>query len=384
MNNKIVWQDKITLDSNPQKPQKKESVTFEIMHMEKVVARFVTNGKSEILLEKFMPYDLWLDTDDENDIDILMNNVNNFYHWCASRVLSLDRKYAKEIMNSIGVAQAVTDRERADISLSYHCVSLTDVYWVRRKGEDISFAELNLYDNPLNEAIVELSLKGRQMTVTNKELAPDLSTKGCFPKAWIRNENGFKLLKDGDEAVVKRELLASEICQCFDIPQVTYREFFYNGERVTESDIITSKEISMVSKMAVDIYACNHDFDTIERCRQLDPVTYYGMNILDYLIGNTDRHPENWGFLVDNSTNELISLYPLMDFNQSFLSYDNIDGARCQTVGKRQLSQREAAIEAVKHIGLRQIKDMDMSCFDDMKKEAEMFELRLKELKIVK
>lgn len=384
MNNKIVWQDKITLDSNPQKPQKKESVSFEIMHMEKVVARFVTNGKSEILLEKFMPYDLWLDTDDENDIDILMNNVNNFYHWCASRVLSLDRKYAKEIMNSIGVAQAVTDRERADISLSYHCVSLTDVYWVRRKGEDISFAELNLYDNPLNEAIVELSLKGRQMTVTNKELAPDLSTKGCFPKAWIRNENGFKLLKDGDEAVVKRELLASEICQCFDIPQVTYREFFYNGERVTESDIITSKEISMVSKMAVDIYACNHDFDTIERCRQLDPVTYYGMNILDYLIGNTDRHPENWGFLVDNSTNELISLYPLMDFNQSFLSYDNIDGARCQTVGKRQLSQREAAIEAVKHIGLRQIKDMDMSCFDDMKKEAEMFELRLKELKIVK
>lgn len=236
----------------------------------------------------------------------------------------------------------------------------------------------------MNEAIVELSLKGRQMKVTNKELAPDLSTKGCFPKAWIRNENGFKLLKDGDEAVVKRELLASEICQCFDIPQVTYREFFYNGERVTESDIITSKEISMVSKMAVDIYACNHDFDTIERCRQLDPVTYYGMNILDYLIGNTDRHPENWGFLVDNSTNELISLYPLMDFNQSFLSYDNIDGARCQTVGKRQLSQREAAIEAVKHIGLRQIKDMDMSCFDDMKKEAEMFELRLKELKIVK
>lgn len=103
MNNKIVWQDKITLDSNPQKPQKKESVSFEIMHMEKVVARFVTNGKSEILLEKFMPYDLWLDTDDENDIDILMNNVNNFYHWCASRVLSLDRKYAKEIMNSIGV-----------------------------------------------------------------------------------------------------------------------------------------------------------------------------------------------------------------------------------------------------------------------------------------
>ena len=34
------------------------------------------------------------------------------------------------------------------------------------------------------------------------------------------------------------------------------------------------------------------------------------MNILDYLVGNIDRHPENWGFLVDNETNDYISLYP--------------------------------------------------------------------------
>ena len=90
----------------------------------------------------------------------MINNINNFNLWCASRVLSLDRKYAKELLNSIGVAQAVTDKDRADIALSYHCVSLTDVYWVKKEDENITFAELNLYDNPLNEAIVELSLKG--------------------------------------------------------------------------------------------------------------------------------------------------------------------------------------------------------------------------------
>lgn len=46
------------------------------------------------------------------DIDILVDNVTNFYYWCASRVLTLDRKYAKEILNSIGASQAVTDRDR--------------------------------------------------------------------------------------------------------------------------------------------------------------------------------------------------------------------------------------------------------------------------------
>lgn len=354
---------------------------FEIMHMERVVAKVSSNGKVEIFEEKFMPYDLYLDADDENDIDILVNNLTKFNHWCASRVLSLDRKYAKEILNSIGVAQAVTDKDRANISLSYHCVSLTDVYWVRKYEEKVTFAELNLYDNPLNEAIVELSLKGRQMTVTNRELAPDLSTKGCFPKAWIRGKDGFKLLKDGGEDAVRRELLASEICQCFDVPQVRYSEYIYNGEPVTQSDIITSKEFSMVSKMAFDIYACNHDLDTLEVCKEIDPETYYGMNILDYLTGNTDRHPENWGFMIDNSSNKYISLYPLMDFNQCFLSYDNLDGAGCQTVLPRKLTQREAAIEAVKCIGLRQVCEIDMSKFGHMKKEAEMFEMRLNELK---
>lgn len=360
--------------------RKKETIIYKIMHMEKTIAQISSNGKAAIYKETFMPYDLFLEENDENDIDILLNNLDVFYHWCASRVLSLDRKYAKDILNSIGVSQAVTDRDRAKISLSYHCVSLTDVFWVKTSDEMVSFAQLNLYDNTLNEAIVELSLKGHQMTVTNQELAPDLSTKGLFPKAWIRGADCFKLLKDGSREIVQKELLASKICQCFAIPQVVYKEHLYDNETVTESDIITSKQYSIVSKMAFDIYACNHNLDTLEICQSLDPVTYYGMNILDYLTGNTDRHPENWGFLVDNLTNKYISLYPVMDFNQCFLSYDTLDGANCQTALPTRMTQREAAIEAVKQIGLPLIHEMDMSQFGDRKQEAAMFQLRLKEL----
>lgn len=369
------------MNTNAQLERSKKIELYQIMHLENVVASVSTAGDACIFLEQFMPYDLYLEEIDVPDIDTQVNNLINFYHWCASRVLSLDRAYAKEILNSIGVAQAVTDKERAKISMSYHCVSLTDVYWVRKEGECVTFAELNLYDNPLNKAIVEISLKGRQMTVTNRELAPDLSTKGCFPKAWIRTEEGFKLLKDGGEDEVRRELLASKICQCFDFRQVVYKEHFYGGEIVTESKIVSSKEYSMVSKMAFDIYAANHELDTLEVCKEIDPITYYGMNILDYLTGNTDRHPENWGFYVDNSTNKYTELYPLMDFNQCFGSYDNIEGANCQTVLPRKMTQKEAAIEAVKSIGLRQITDIDMSIFDDMPYVKEMFLKRLSVLK---
>lgn len=369
----------LSLNSNVQHRQKISVPTYEVMHMERVVATISMRGHAEILHPQFMPFDLYLEESDE--FDSLLGNTDNFRHWCASRVLSLDRQYAKEIMNSIGVAQAITDKERAKIALSYHCVSLTDVFWVREAGENVSFSQLNLYDNKLNEAIVELSLRGKQMTVTNRELASDLSTKGCFPKAWIRRNDGFLLLKDGGEDTVQRELLASAICQCFDIPQVKYEEYIYDGQIVSKSKIVTSKQYSMASKLAYEVYTTNNDLDVIEECIKLDPITYYGMNILDYLTGNTDRHPENWGVLVDNSTNIPVSLYPLMDFNQSFLSYDTLDGARCQTTQKDGLSQRDAAIEAVKAIGLRQVCEMDMSLFNNRKKEAIMFQKRLDELR---
>lgn len=133
--------------------------------------------------------------------------------------------------------------------------------------------------------------------------------------------------------------------------------------------------------MAFEIYAQNHDLDVLEECIKKDPKTYYGMNILDYLVGNIDRHPENWGFLVDNETNDYISLYPIMDFNQSFGCYDTLEGANCQTVYPERKTQREAAIEAVGYIGLPQIKEIDPDIFEDETQWKEMFFRRLEELK---
>ena len=86
---------------------------YEIMHRESCVAQLSTTGECRVCLEDFMPYDLVLVESD--DFDERINNVTNFYYWCASRMLTLDRTYAKEILNSIGASQSVTDRERAQI-----------------------------------------------------------------------------------------------------------------------------------------------------------------------------------------------------------------------------------------------------------------------------
>lgn len=56
--------------------------------------------------------------------------------------------------------QAVTDRERAKIALSYRCASLTDVFWVKLKQEKILFRDINLYENHLDNTFIDIALMG--------------------------------------------------------------------------------------------------------------------------------------------------------------------------------------------------------------------------------
>lgn len=359
---------------------------YEIMHGERNVARVDTQGRCKVYDARFMPFNLYLEETEGNDmdadIDTLVNNVTNFYYWCSMRILTLDRRYAKEILNSIGVAQAVTDRDRAQIALTYHCLSLTDIFWVKKEGEEISFREINLYDNHLDNAFVDVSLRGKQITVQNDSLIPDLTTNGCFPKAWVRTENGFRLLKDGDSEYVENELLASRVCQCFQCRQVVYEEDEYEGEKVSSSQIMTSKRYSIVSREAFEIYAVNHEMDALEYIFDLDRYSYHMMNILDYLVGNTDRHWGNWGFLVDNETNRPVSLHPLMDFNQAFRSYDTVEGANCQTMLPKKMTQMDAAVYAVKQIGLNQTVEIRKEWFEGREREYGMLMRRLEVLKM--
>ena len=356
---------------------------FTIMHKDRKVAAIREDGTCTIYAPSFMPYNLYLET--ENDLDTRLNNLNNFYYWCSSRVLTLDRRFAKEILNSIGAKQAVTDRDRAAIAISYHGLSLTDVYWIKFNRENVSFADLSLFRHSLSGAFADVSLNGRSLTVQNAELlkpndaAGDIGTQGVAPKAWIRENGTFYLLKNGDERDVKAELLASKIARCFRAESVAYDPSTFGNKLVSRSRIITSEGESLVSMEAVDVYCVNHGLDRDAFVLKKDAYAYHMMNLIDYLVGNTDRHWGNWGFLVSNDTNRLEKLYPLMDFNKSFLAYDTLDGARCQTNAKKQ-SQREAASEAVRAVGLNQIAEVNPEWFEDQA-IRDIFFLRLEIVK---
>lgn len=65
------------------------------MHMNRRTADIDDAGHCRIYFKSFLPYNLYLE--EKEDIDSLVNNITDFHYWCASRALTLDRKYAKEI-----------------------------------------------------------------------------------------------------------------------------------------------------------------------------------------------------------------------------------------------------------------------------------------------
>ena len=339
--------------------------SYAVMHMNRHVATIRGDGSCTVNFPSFMPYNLYLERAEAGDMDVRLNNLNNFYAWCASRVLTLDRKYAKEILNSLGLRQAVTDRDRAEIAISYHALCLTDVYWVRELREKAVWEEINLFAHSLSDAFVDVALRGRVLTAQNAELldkndsAGDVATAGVAPKAWVRRGGVFWLLKDGDTREVEAELMASQIARCFDVAQVLYEPEVYKDQRVSASRLMTSADRSIVPMEFVDVYAANTDRTARDILASHDPRGFHMMNIVDYLVGNTDRHWGNWGFWVDNRTNKLMKLHPLMDFNKSFQAYDSVEGATClaaRDVKGEIISQREAAVRGVRAIGLNQVK----------------------------
>ena len=82
----------------------------------------------------------------------------------------MDRKYAKEILRAIGAGQAATDKDRAMLAISYHGLTLTDVFWIKSADEKISFEHLSLYSHSLSGAFADVSLRGKEITLQNAEL----------------------------------------------------------------------------------------------------------------------------------------------------------------------------------------------------------------------
>ena len=108
------------------------------------------------------------------------------------------------------------------------------------------------------------------------------------------------------------------------------------------------------------------------------------MNLADYLIGNSDEHSMNWGFLY-NDDMEILSINPLMDYDHAFESQITSDCLPARYLGLVGKTQLDMAVEIVKKHPDWLKPDIDLSAYkygsfvkeriNVLKKELEMEEM---------
>ncbi len=314
---------------------------YQILFKNKPVFSIVYgSGEVEIYNTEFMPADIYLEESD--DFDDRLNNIVNFNCWCSERILNLDRKYAHEILNHFGFSQNLSDKEKAKIAIQTRCLSLNDCYWLRKDTESVSFEEVNLFDNSLKDAVFEIALFGSSPTVTNQLPIPDLVTDGTAPKAWVRREDGFYLYKGDVNDSVVRETEASQMLRLLGLEVVEYKKESFNGQPVSASKCFTNKDINFVRAQYF-----NEKYDIQEYIFKFKE-QFDRMNLADYIVGNTDEHPRNWGFLYDE-TMKIVSMNPPMDYDHALLGSGNSICLPYRLLGNPNVLQVDEAVSIIKN-----------------------------------
>lgn len=271
--------------------------------------------------------------------------------WLSGRTLLLSRSNAKKLYNLIHADQTETDSTRAKIAIQCRAVSILDNYWIRTEDDAAVWREVNLRHNPLNEIVTQVALHGKSLTLQGSLVTPEFTTNGAYAKAWRRHQDGTLWLsklgaKDATESRI--EVMVSALLDKMNVEHVHYEAGEDEGKYVCMCPAMTDDTLSIVS--AMDLYSyCNVNQISFDRfCFEKDAPAMYKMEIVDFLISNSDRHNQNWGFYYDPKTMEILRCHPLFDHNNAFdIEYMRDPDAHYLFSGK---SMRETACNAMRHV----------------------------------
>ena len=243
--------------------------------------------------------------------------------WLRHRTIPANRAYAQNFLSKNGLS------ENDFIGILQICkgLSLTDCYWVTYPNDQKTFAEVNLFDNRFSQVLSQIAFTGYGSSPASKfRSSPEFTTNGMLPKAWRRKEGKVLLYKGGTSGLANTgkepysEFYAAQVAEAMGIPHVTYGLSKWKGQLCSTCELFTSKDISFVPASTL--------ISTSKISQIIDWFDDHGwkndladMLVLDAIIRNTDRHLGNFGFLVDNHTNQLLRPAPIFDNGLSLYCY---------------------------------------------------------------
>jgi hypothetical protein len=246
--------------------------------------------------------------------------------WIKGRGLSGSRKDINTIKDLFKV------KDKSELIIKSYGLNLTDHYWLHETENNIKWENVNYFDNKFDE----IKQSGNYEPVIDnsvKNQSPNFCVDGSIVKRWVIINDERYLLKGSRYARMQEpfnEKIASLILKELGIDHVNYcQKRTKENIPYSECKTMADKNIEFINAQ----WAINkEDFGRKEIYNHyLDMCKKHGINdvkekidemtILDFIIGNEDRHRGNFGILRNADTLEWLRIAPIFD-NGNSLFFD--------------------------------------------------------------
>ena len=224
----------------------------------------------------------------------------NFKIWSQSRYSSGSNVVARGMQGAI-----FGQGNRQGVDRATRSFSLSDCYWLKDEGDTSKFADRSPYCAPFWQG-------GK---IYSGEAIPTLYTDGFLSKWW---KNADWLVKNMTNPELDRT--ASQTAQaeidCYRLAQavgVPVNEIVRHDDTHIAVRNFTSVDV-MLEPADISGRIDTADFTLVDVLREFGK---HGalMIAFDAIVGNTDRHSGNFGFLRDANTGAYLGMAPLYDFD---------------------------------------------------------------------
>ncbi|MCR5769809.1 MAG: hypothetical protein K6G87_01095 [Butyrivibrio sp.] len=316
--------------------------------------------------------------------------------WWRDRAIPIKQGKIEKMLRENGI-------ETNGLYLTHNLgLSLTDYYWIRPIGSELTWEDVNLFDNDFKENLLLGKINYNDNEVD--EYQPNSSLQGNLEKTWII-DNGIRKLVKGNHDIYSSESINEVIIGDAIVAQgrdaVTYSLLHIDGKNYDYgciSSLFTSQQKELVSAYAVmtselkpnNISGYEHFINVCDK-NGLDRNIvreYLEFEILiDFIFSNRDRHLTNISILRDADTLKFISMAPIYDSGKSMLVGRDI----VPVTDKFVLSQesqgfKEHELDLLKYVQNRKLIDVNLlpkvEYIEEMyRKDSQVSEERIKFVK---
>ena len=236
--------------------------------------------------------------------------------WLKNRIIPGNRAFANAFLAQCGLNL----NRPLDIIFASRGLSVSDCFWVVPEGFSGLFEDYNLYGKPLNTTLSSIAFTGTGNNRTSLNSCPEFTTNGMLRKCWRRTKGKVQLYKGGSTGGANAgyepfsEIYAAQVAERMGVNHVPYSLGQWKGVLCSICELFTSKEYSY---LPVGRVVPSGGFpEVIEYYRNLGGSffdEFVDMIIFDAVVYNTGRNYEDFGFLVDNETNQIVAPAPLFD-----------------------------------------------------------------------